>query len=69
MGQTVTLQDMGPASPGQAEAQGKQHGGADAAIAFAEGNSEPSAPLLGEPIPPPGMGTGMETRLDVLHKG
>lgn len=46
----------------------RQHGGAAAAGAFAEGNWEPSTPALGEPVPPPGMGTGMGTRLDVLHK-
>lgn len=47
----------------------RRQAGVDAAVAFAERNWEPSTPVLGEPVPPPGMGTGMEMCLNVLHKG
>lgn len=44
VGQTVTPQDAGPVSSGPAEVQGNRHGGAATAVAFTEGNWEPSTP-------------------------
>lgn len=49
-----------------------EHGGAEAPVAFAAGNLDPSSPVLGELMSSLARAqdsTGMETRLSVLHKG